>query len=129
MTTTLEAPAAVRAPVSVSRRYLATGTFIGLGLIDIFVFGLFAHRGDALFALSLPGATPKMPTIHVPGAPMAYVLGVISIGLGILRALVDLPRWGKRLTIAIALLCFLLSLLAWADAGNSVGSLQVIDLL
>ena len=27
------------------------------------------------------------------------------------------------------LLCFLLSLLAWADAGNSVGPLQVIDLL
>ena len=41
----------------------------------------------------------------------------------------DLPRWGKRLTIAIALLCFLLSLLAWADAGSSVGPLQVIDLL
>src|SRR5262249_57363565 len=26
-------------------------------------------------------------------------------------------------------LCFLLSLLAWADAGSSVGPLQVIDLL
>src|SRR5262249_862774 len=59
----------------------------------------------------------------------AYVLGVISIGLGILRAVVDLPRWGKRLSIAIVLLCFLLSLLAWADAGSTVGPLQVIDLL
>jgi simple sugar transport system permease protein len=65
----------------------------------------------------------------VPGALTAYLLGAISIGLGILRILVDLPRWGKRLTIAIALLCFLLSLLAWADAGSSVGPLQVIDLL
>jgi simple sugar transport system permease protein len=79
--------------------------------------------------LSLPGATPKLPGIHVPGALTAYLLGAISIGLGILRILVDLPRWGKRLTIAIALLCFLLSLLAWADAGSSVGPLQVIDLL
>ena len=43
--TTLTAP--VRVPVSISRRYLAAGTFILLGLIDIFIFGLFAHRGDA----------------------------------------------------------------------------------
>ena len=125
--TTLTAP--VRVPVSLSRRYLAAGTFILLGLIDIFVFGFFAHRGDAVFALSLPGATPHLPAIHVPGALTSYVLGAISIGVGILRATVDLPRWGKRLSIAVVLLCFLLSLLAWADAGNSVGPLQVIDLL
>ena len=119
----------VRAPVSISRRYLAAGTFIALGLIDIFVFGLFAHRGDAVFALSLPGATPHVPSIRVPGATTAYVAGVISIGLGILRAAVDLPRWGKRLTIAVVLLCFLVALLSWADAGNSVGALEVVDLL
>ena len=105
MTTTLATP--VRAPVSVNRRYLAAGTFILLGLIDIFAFGLFAHHGDAVFALSLPGATPKLPGIHVPGALTAYVLGAISIGLGILRAVVDLSPRGKRITIAIALLCFL----------------------
>jgi ABC-type uncharacterized transport system permease subunit len=127
MTTTLVTP--VRAPVSVNRRYLAAGTFILLGLIDIFAFGLFAHRGDAIFALSLPGATPKLPGIHVPGALTAYLLGAISIGLGILRAVVDLSPRGKRITIAIALLCFLFSLLAWADAGNSVGPLQIVDLL
>jgi general nucleoside transport system permease protein len=125
--TALTAP--VRVPVSVNRRYLAAGTFIALGLIDIFVFGFFAHRGDARFALSLPGATPHLPVIHVPGALTSYVLGAISIGLGIMRAVVDVPRWAKRLSIAVVLLCFLLSLLAWADAGNSVGSLQVIDLL
>ena len=46
-----------------------------------------------------------------------------------MRAVVDVPSWAKRLSIAVVLLCFLLSLLAWADAGNSVGPLQVIDLL
>lgn len=127
MATTLVAP--VRVQVPVSRRYLAAGTFIGLGLIDIFVFGLFAHRGDAVFALSLPGAKPHVPSIRAPGAVTAYATGAISIGLGILRAAADLPRWGKRLSIAVALLCFLIALLAWADAGNSVGALQVIDLL
>jgi len=126
-TTALVAP--VRAPVSITRRYLAAGTFIALGLIDIFVFGLFAHRGDAVFALSLPGATPHVPSIRVPGATAAYVAGAISIGLGILRAAVDLPRWGKRLAIAVVLLCFLVALLSWADAGSSVGALEVVDLL
>ena len=119
----------VRAPVTISRRYLAAGTFIGLGLIDILVFGLLAHGGDAVFALSLPGTSPHLPSIHVPGALLSYIMGVISIGLGILRAVADLPRWGKRLTLAIVLLCFLLSLLAWADAGNTVGPLEVVDLL
>jgi simple sugar transport system permease protein len=127
MATTLVAP--VRVQVPVSRRYLAAGTFILLGLIDVFVFGLFAHRGDAVFALSLPGAKPHVPSIRVPGAITAYVVGVISIAMGITRIVVDLSRRGKRITIAVALLCFLIALLAWADAGNSVGALQVIDLL
>jgi simple sugar transport system permease protein len=127
MATTLVAP--VRVQVPVSRRYLAAGTFILLGLIDVFVFGLFAHRGDAVFALSLPGAKPHVPSIRVPGGITAYVVGVISIAMGITRIVVDLSRRGKRITIAVALLCFLIALLAWADAGNSVGALQVIDLL
>jgi len=127
MTTTLATP--VRVPVTISRRYLAAGTFIALGVADIFVFGLFAHNGDASFALSLPGATPHLPAVRVPGAVTAYVLGVISIGLGIMRAVADASRRARRLSIAVALLCFLLSMLCWADAGNRVGSLQVIDLL
>ena len=119
----------VRAPVTISRRYLAAGTFIALGLLDILVFGAFAHRGDAIFALSLPGATPHVPSIRVPGAATCYVLGVISIGLGVLRGVRDVSPRVKRITIAAVLVCFLVSLLSWADAGNSVGSLQVIDLL
>jgi general nucleoside transport system permease protein len=119
----------VRAPVTISRRYLAAGTFIALGLLDILVFGVFAHRGDAIFALSLPGATPHVPSIRVPGAATCYVLGVISVGLGVYRGVRDVSPRVKRITIAAVLVCFLVSLLSWADAGNSVGSLEVVDLL
>ena len=80
--TTLTAP--VRVPVSIGRRYLAAGTFILLGLIDIFVFGLFAHRGDAVFALSLPGTSP-----HLPSDPR-------SRGTDVLRARRDLDRPGHH---------------------------------
>jgi general nucleoside transport system permease protein len=125
--TTLAAP--VRLPATLNRKYLAVSTFILLGVIDIAVFGFFAHSGDAVFALSLPGASPHVPSIHVPGAPACYLLGAISVGLGVLRATAELSRRGKRLVIAAVLLCFLLSLLCWADAGNSVGPLNVVDLL
>ena len=60
-------------------RYVAAGTFILFGLIDIFLFGLYAHKGDATFVLSAPGASISVPRIHVPAAPVAYVLGAASI--------------------------------------------------
>ena len=122
-------PAPIRVSVPVSRRYLAVGSFILLGLIDLIMLGLSAHSGDAVFALSLPGASPHLPAIRVPGAVACYVLGAISIALGIARAVLEPPRWAKRTMIAVVLICFLLSLLAWADAGNSVGPVQVVDLL
>jgi len=125
--TTLAAP--VRIPAAVNPRWLAAGTFAVLGVADIVLFGLFAHPGDAVFALSLPGASPHVPGIRVPGAVSCYVLGAVSIGLAVLRASVEMSRRGRRLAIAGALLCFLLSLLSWADAGNTVGPLNVVDLL
>jgi simple sugar transport system permease protein len=120
---------AVRLPQANARRYLAAGTFILLGLVDILVFGLFAHSGDAVFALSLSGSGIQVPSIHVPAAPACFVLGAISVGAGVLRATTELSRLGKQLVIAAALLCFLLALLCWADAGSSVGPVNVVDLL
>jgi hypothetical protein len=64
----------VRARATVSRRAVAAGTFILLGLIDIFLFGLFAHTGDATFAFTVSG-TSAVPSIHAPAALTAYVLG------------------------------------------------------
>jgi general nucleoside transport system permease protein len=109
--------AAVRAPLTTERRHVAAVTFIVLGLINILVFGLLAHAGDAGFQLSQAGSGVKIPVIRVPAAPVCYALGAVSIGLGILRATVPFSRRGKRLAIAAVLVCLLLSLLCWADAG------------
>ena len=62
---------AVRAPLEANRRVLAAGTFALLGLIDI-VFGHFAARGDATFALALADASVHVPSLHVPAAATAY---------------------------------------------------------
>ena len=115
--------------VSGNRRYLAAGVFIALGVIDIAVFGVPARAGDAVFALSLPGNGVQIPSIHVPAAPACFIFGAISIGVGVLRAVEVPSRRVRRLTVAVAVLCFLLALLCWADAANSVGSVNVVDLL
>ncbi|HWF82927.1 MAG TPA: ABC transporter permease [Streptosporangiaceae bacterium] len=127
----LTSPVAVtaRLPEAGTRRYLAAGTFILLGLVDILIFGFFAHSGDAVFALALPTARVSVPSIHVAAAPACYLLGAITIAVGIARAAVDLSRLGKRLAIAIALLASLVALLCWADAANSAGAVNVVDLL
>jgi ABC-type uncharacterized transport system permease subunit len=119
----------IRVPQANTRRYIAAGTFVLLGFIDILVFGLFAHAGDAVFAFSLSGSGIQIPQLHVPAAPACFVFGAISIGAGVLRATAELSRLGMRLAIAAALLCFMLALLFWADAGNTIGPVNVVDLL
>jgi len=110
--------AAVRAPLTTTeRRHLAAGTFIAIGLINIVVFGALAHAGDASFELSLASASVKIPVIRVPAAPVCYALGAVALGLGVLRATVPFSRLARRLAIVGVLVCFLVSLLCWADAG------------
>jgi general nucleoside transport system permease protein len=109
--------AAVRAPLTADRRYLATATFAGLGVIDIVVFGLLAHKGDAGFALSQSGSGIQIPVLRVPAAAVCYVLGALTIGLAAVRGTLEFSRLYKRLAIAGALLFFLIALLCWADAG------------
>jgi ABC-type uncharacterized transport system permease subunit len=120
---------ALRTPLTVERRYLAAYTFVVLGLIDILAFGLLAHAGNAAFLLSEPGSGIQVPVIRVPAAPLCYALGAVSIALGGLRwgadtelrlgrlAIAPLSRLNKRISIAIVLVCLLISLLCWADAG------------
>src|SRR5258708_40023388 len=92
---------AVPLPQANIRQYLAAGTFVLLGLIEIALFGLTAHSGDAIFALSLSGSGIQVPSIHVPAAPACFVLGAISIGAGVLRASTALSRLGRRLSLAL----------------------------
>ena len=116
------------APVTVNRRLFAAGSFILFGLIDILVFGLFSHKGDATFALSLPTASVHVPSIRAPAALVCYVLGAASIALGIWRAVANPGQRARRISIAAVLLFFIISLLCWADAGSAI-PLNMVNLL
>ena len=118
---------AVRLPRADVRAYVAGGSFIGLGLVDVLVFT--RHHGNAVFALSLPGAGVQVPDVHVPAVPTVLALGLVTIAAGFVRALVDLSSLAKRVLIGVALVGSLFALLCWADASNPVGSMNLIDLL
>ncbi len=113
------------APVSVNRRLLVAAVFAAFGLIDILVFGLSAHKGDATFALSLPGASVHVPSIHVPARSVSFALGAVSILLGVARATLTESPAARRLSIAAVLVFFVISLLAWADTGSWASGIPV----
>jgi general nucleoside transport system permease protein len=113
-----------RAPATVNRRYVAAGVFVLFGVINI-LLGVYAHKGDAEFALALPGASVHVPSIHAPATATCIILGAASILLGIARAAFDERTWVKRLSIGLVLLFFIISLLAWADTGSWANGIPV----
>jgi general nucleoside transport system permease protein len=119
------------APVSVNRRLATGAVLIAFGLADILIFGLSAHKGDATFALALPGASVSVPSVHVPTAPVSFALGAVSILLGVTRAAIDESALARRLSIAVVLVSFVFCLLCWADTGGWAGgiSINVVSLL
>ncbi|HTT54535.1 MAG TPA: ABC transporter permease [Streptosporangiaceae bacterium] len=123
--TALATVTSARSPITVNRRYIAAGVFILFGLVDIFLFGMFAHQGDATFALALPTSSVHVPSIHAPARLVPIILGAISIALGILRATIEEPPWAKRLSIGAVLLFFVIALLCWADTGSWANGIPV----
>ena len=69
------------AAVNVIRRLVAAAVFVLFGLIDILVFGFFAHQGDATFALSLPTSRSKVtvPNHRCPRRRCPTSCGGLSI--------------------------------------------------
>ena len=62
--TALAPVTSARRPITVNRRYITAGVFVLFGLVDIFLFGMFAHKGDATFALALPTSSVHVPSIR-----------------------------------------------------------------
>ena len=120
--------ATIRLRATEGRRELAAITFILLGVIDMAVFGLFSHAGDATFELSISGSGVQIPPIHVPAALTCYIVGAISIALGVWRWVLDPGQVAKRAAIGAVLVAFLIALLCWADAGDST-AVNLVNLM
>jgi general nucleoside transport system permease protein len=116
------------APGSTFRRWLAPATFLVFGLIDIFVFGLNAHKGDATFAFSQEFAKVTVPNLTLPAAATCYACGAITIAIAAVRAFVPLNVALRRVAIGLASFLLVVALLCWADAGLTT-SINVVNLM
>ena len=119
---------AARVPAGASRRLLAPAAFAILGLVDILVFGGYAHHGDAVFAFSQPFAKVTVPNLRLPAAETAYALGAATLAIAAVRALTDLGKVARRVSIGLVLAFFVIALLCWAYAG-SANAFNVINQL
>jgi ABC-type uncharacterized transport system permease subunit len=120
--------ATIRLRATQGRRELAAATFILLGVIDALVFGLFSHAGDATFELSISGSGVQIPAVQVPAAVVCYVVGAISVNLGIWRFVLEPGKIAKRVAIGVVLVGFLIALLCWADAGETT-AVNLVNLM
>jgi ABC-type uncharacterized transport system permease subunit len=119
---------AIRAPIVEHRRLITAAAFIALGLVDILGFAMYAKHGDAHFAFSQPFAKVTVPALALPASATGYVLGTVSIALGLARAALRFPVVAQRLSIAAVLIFFVISLLSWADVGQPI-AFNIINLL
>jgi simple sugar transport system permease protein len=110
------------------RRLVAAATFILFGLVDILGFGMYAAHGDAVFAFSQDFAKVTVPNLGLPAAATAYVCGAISLVIGVSRALRPAGPVARRAGIGVVLFAFVLALLCWAQAGQSI-PFNIINLL
>jgi ABC-type uncharacterized transport system permease subunit len=125
-------PAAGAGPASWAGRFAAPVTFTVFALVDILVFGLHAH-GDATFSFTPEFAKVTVPDLSLPAAVTCFVCGGVTLVLAAVRLLAQLGRItlgqaGRRVVIGVVLFALVVSLLAWADAGNSI-SFNVVNLL
>jgi ABC-type uncharacterized transport system permease subunit len=116
------------APVSAFRRWLAPATFLVFGVVDAFVLGAYAHKGDAVFAFSQTFAKVTVPNLSLPAAVTCYVCGAISIALAAARAFAPMGKVQRRVTLGLVMFLFVIALLCWADAGQS-SSFNIVNLL
>jgi general nucleoside transport system permease protein len=123
--TALAATVARSPLVSANRRLLAAGTLVLFGLVDVLIFGLFSHKGDAAFALSLSGAKVTVPAVRIPAGPTAYILGAASILIGIARGTVTNSPVLRRLSIGAVLFFFVISMLVWSVTGSWANGIPV----
>jgi simple sugar transport system permease protein len=113
-------------------RFAAPVTFALFGLVDILVFGAHAH-GSATFSFTPEFAKVTLPNLVLSGPGAAIASGALSLVLAVVRFLtalgrLSLTRTVHRVMLGLVLFFFIIALLAWSDAGQSI-AVNVVNLL
>jgi general nucleoside transport system permease protein len=107
-------------PVTSFRRWLAPVAFLVFGLVDILLLGWYSHHGDAVFAFSASGAKVTVPNLSLPARVTCFVCGGLTLVLAAARAFVPMGTTLRRVAIGLVAFLFLVALLCWTDAGQSI---------
>jgi simple sugar transport system permease protein len=117
----------VEPPASLRARIVGGSMLVLVGALCAIVLGLSAKSGThAQFVLS-----PSSPhiAITVPVRATAYLLGGIVVLLGLVQMLRGWRRSQMRWVITVALLCFVLTFLAWAASPPPGTAFDLLGLL
>jgi len=116
--------------MSRTRRFAAPLTFLAFGLVDILALGR-AH-GSATLGFTPEFAKVTVPNLTLPAAATCVVCGVLTLLLAVARLLEVLGvlrpgrartvRLWRRAAITAVLFLFVVALLCWSAASQSVGS-------
>jgi simple sugar transport system permease protein len=104
---------------TIDRQRVVGAIFAVLGLVDIFVFGLLADKGDAVFTFTLTGAAVNVPNLTLAPGPVSEGLGALSVVLGFVYAGLKPSKILQRLMGVTVTLAFVVSFLCWSDAGRT----------
>jgi ABC-type uncharacterized transport system permease subunit len=98
-----------------------------LGLVALVAFGLGSESGvDATFVFSRGGEAVEIPDLTVPARATALALGVVLIAGGAAQVGGLLRRHTYAL-FGVALVLFVVALLAWAARGDSISIIGLLD--
>ena len=119
-------------PAAWGGRFAAPVTFAVFGLVDLAVFGPHSH-GSATFSFTPQFARVTVPNLVLPAAGTAYVCGGVSLVLAVVRFIsllgrLPLGRAALRVVVGLVLFLFIIALLAWSDAGQSI-AFNIVNLL
>jgi simple sugar transport system permease protein len=96
--------------------------------VDILVLGLRSH-GSATFGFTPAFAKVTISNLTLPAAATCYVCGALTLALAAAwLALPSASRVLRRVAIGIVLFLFVIALLSWSDAGQSI-PINIVNLL
>ena len=124
------------AGMSRTRRFAAPVTFLAFGLVDILALGR-AH-GSATLGFTPEFAKVTVPNLTLPAAATCLVCGAVTLLLAVALLLEVLGvlrpgearvarRW-RRSAVTAVLFLFVIALLCWSDASQSI-PINIVNLL